>query len=330
MQDPVGQRSSVILASVEARHGRPAMTFRQAGDRFLLVELGPMEFDLTLSFWSLALNQVLSQLRYGGVIETIPAVRSVLLHYEAARLSPSQLIEVVEREYDGLPSIGGLVLPSRRIELPIAFNDRWTREIITRYSQYIRKDAPNIINNNNIEYAAIYNGLKDADEVADYIMSTEWWVSAIGFFPGLPFCFPLDPRYALILPKYNPTRPWTVEGAVGLAGPCLSIYSVPSPGGYQLLGRTIPVYDPKQRNPAFATNPILLRPGDRLRFRPRVTDEELDAMIQAVYGGTYQYVIDETATFDVGEYLRFLDSVREEADAFRRHQAEAAARVPIP
>ena len=64
--------------------------------------------------------------------------------------------------------------------------------------------------------------------------------------------FPLDPRYAVVIPKYNPTRPWTPEGAVGIAGPCLAIYPVPSPGGYQLIGRTIPIYDAQQRNPAFA------------------------------------------------------------------------------
>jgi allophanate hydrolase subunit 1 len=85
-------------------------------------------------------------------------------------------------------------------------------------------------------------------------MATPWWNAANGFFPGLPFMFPLDPRYAVVIPKYNPTRPWTPEGAVGIAGPCLAIYPVPSPGGYQLIGRTIPIYDAQQRNPAFAAD----------------------------------------------------------------------------
>ena len=32
--------------------------------------------------------------------------------------------------------------------------------------------------------------------------------------------FPLDPRETVFVPKYNPTRTWTAEGAVGIGGPC--------------------------------------------------------------------------------------------------------------
>ena len=41
-----GQTSGVILASVPAKEGRPKIVYRQAGDRFMLVEFGDMEFDL--------------------------------------------------------------------------------------------------------------------------------------------------------------------------------------------------------------------------------------------------------------------------------------------
>ena len=167
-----------------------------------------------------------------------------------------------------------LNLPSRRVELPMAFEDRWTRADIERYVKYTRQDAPNVIDGHNIEYIARYNGLKGAEEVIQYLCATEWWNACIGFWPGLPFMFPLDPRYAIVTPKYNPTRPWTPEGAVGIGGPCVAIYPVASPGGYQLFGRTIPIFDLQQRNPAFRDNPILLKPADRIRW-VRVTDEEV-------------------------------------------------------
>ncbi|ACZ40222.1 5-oxoprolinase subunit B family protein [Sphaerobacter thermophilus] len=325
-----GQTSGVILASVPAKEGRPKIVYRQAGDRFMLVEFGDMEFDLTMSFRVLGLNQALKDHGLDGLIETVPAIRSILIHYDSTRLKPDRLIQAVEDLYEQLPPFETLTIPSRRISLPIAFNDRWTRADIARYVEHIRKDAPNIINGNNLEYGAMYNGLRDAEELMEYVMATEWWSAAIGFFPGLPFLYPLDRRYAIVLPKYNPTRPWTPEGAVGIAGPCLAIYPVASAGGYQLFGRTIPIYDPKQRNAAFAENPILLRPGDRVTFGPRVTDEELIEIREAVYNGTYEYQIDHDATFDVGEYLRFLEETREEAEAFRRRQEEAAQRTPVP
>ena len=86
--------------------------------------------------------------------------------------------------------------------------------------------------------------------------------------------FPLDPRHAVVAPKYNPTRTWTPEGALGLGGPCFAIYPVESAGGYQLIGRTIPIYDLAQRNAAFRENPLLMRAGDRVVFH-RIEEDEL-------------------------------------------------------
>jgi urea carboxylase len=323
-----GRSNKAILADTPARDGRPKAVFRSAGDRFLLVEFGEMELDLTLNFRVLGLNQALKDAKIDGVVETIPALRSILIHYDSTVLPPAALIRHVDNHFAALPPVENLSIPSRRITLPMAFNDQWTRADIARYVQYIRKDAPNIINGNNIDYAAMYNGLRDAEEFIAYIMATEWWNAANGFFPGLPFMFPIDPRYAVVIPKYNPTRPWTPEGAVGIAGPCLAIYPVASPGGYQMIGRTIPIYDPQQRNPAFAANPILMQPGDRVTFT-RVNDDDLVELRERVNDGSYVYQI-EPGVLDVGEYLQHLESIKEETQAFRRRQGEGAERTPVP
>ena len=58
-----------------------------------------------------------------------------------------------------------------------------------------------------------------------------------------------------------------------------------------LIGRTIPIYDPQQRNPAFAADPILMKPGDRVSFS-RVSDDELSALRERVYDGSYAYQIE--------------------------------------
>ncbi|MBA3414602.1 MAG: carboxyltransferase domain-containing protein [Chloroflexia bacterium] len=287
-----------------------------------------MELDLTLNFRVLGLNQAFKASRPDGVVETIPALRSILVHYDSTELPPAELIAALDAAYAALPPVENLSIPSRQISLPMAVDDQWTRADIARYVQYIRKDAPNIINGNNIEYAAMVNGLADAEAFVATFMATPWWNAANGFFPGLPFMFPLDPRYAVVIPKYNPTRPFTPEGAVGIAGPCLAIYPVPSPGGYQLIGRTIPIYDPQQRNPAFAANPILMKPGDRVSFT-RCTDDELVALREKVYDGSYAYQIEE-GVLEVGDYIAHLETIRPEADAFRHRQQEAAAQTPLP
>jgi allophanate hydrolase subunit 1 len=160
------------------------------------------------------------------------------------------------------------------------------------------------------------------------VLATEQWSAFIGFFPGLPFMFPLDPRETVFVPKYNPTRTWTPEGALGIGGPCFAIYPVESAGGYQLVGRTLPIYDLRGRNAAFRENPLLLRAGDRVRFH-RVDEDELLGLFKDVHANRYRYRIEE-GTFDVGAYLEWLPSVADEAEERGRRREAAAAETPVP
>ena len=323
------QANRAVIDTLPAKGERPRVIYRYAGDRFLLLEYGDMVLDLTMNFRIFGLNEALKKAGLVGLVETVPALRSMLIQYDSLRLPTRRLVDTLKQLEDAVPSVDNLNIPSRRIELPMAFEDRWTRADIERYVKYTRQDAPNVIHGHNIEYIAKYNGLKDTEDVIRYLCATEWWNACIGFWPGLPFMFPLDPRYALVTPKYNPTRPWTPEGAVGIGGPCVAIYPVASPGGYQLFGRTIPIFDLQQRNPAFKENPILLKPADRIQW-VRVTDEELEAIRDQVHAGTYRYRAVAYEALNVKAYLQFLDSIKDEVAAFQQRQAEAVKHVAIP
>ena len=85
-----GRANAALLAETPAQDGRPGAVYRSAGDRFLLVEFGPMELDLTLNFRVLGLNQALRDAGIGGLIETIPALRSILVHYDSTVLRPQR------------------------------------------------------------------------------------------------------------------------------------------------------------------------------------------------------------------------------------------------
>ena len=322
-------RNTAVIEVLPATADRPRVMYRYAGDRFILVEYGEMVLDLTMNFRIFGLNDTLKKAELDGLVETVPALRSMLIQYDSRRLPTRMLVDTLKKLEETVPPGENLNIPSRRVELPIAFADRWTRADIERYVKYTRQDAPNIVNGHNIEYIAQYNGLRNVQEVVDYICATEWWNACIGFWPGLPFMFPLDPRYAIVTPKYNPTRPWTPEGAVGIGGPCVAIYPVQSPGGYQLFGRTIPIFDLKQQNPAFKTNPILLKPADRIQWIP-VSDAELESLRDKVSDGTYRYKIVGYEALNVKAYLAFLDSIKGEAASFQARQAEAVKRVAIP
>jgi urea carboxylase len=199
---------------------------------------------------------------------------------------------------------------------------------VKRYIDGIRADAPNCEGGNNVDYIVRYNGLSSRDELWASVIGTEQWNGFVGFFPGLPFMFPMDPRYIVSVPKYNPTRTWTAEGTLGIGGPCFAIYPVESPGGYQLLGRTIRIFDLERRNEGFGDSPFLLRPGDRVSFHQVDEDELLEAW-RKIEAGKYTYEI-EDSPFDVGAYLDWLPKVADEASERRKTAEEAWASTPVP
>lgn len=317
-----------IIDRRPAAEGKPSITYRNAGDRAVLVEYGDMELDLTLNFFVLAVDKALRDHAVDGLVETAPGFRSILVSYEPVRLRPARLLDHLHRVHDELPAERDMAIPSRLVELPVAFDDSQTRKAVERYVHSIRRDAPNCAGGNNIDYIVAYNGLADREELYASVVATELWTGFNGFFPGLPFMFPLDPRLVVAVPKYNPTRTWTPQGALGLGGPCFAIYPVESAGGYQLIGRTLPIYDLQQSNPAFRDSPLLLREGDRVRFH-RVEEQELLDLWQDVQADRYTYRI-EDSPFDVGGYLEWLPQIRDAAEQRAQRRETAAASVPVP
>lgn len=319
---------SAVIARQPAQGDKPSITYRYAGDQAVLVEYGDMVFDLALNFFVLAAGAALAANPPDGLIETAPGFRSMLITYEPAATSTTAFVERLQAVHDGLESEEGLTIPSRVVHMPVAFDDSETRAAVERYAHSIRSDAPNAEGGTNIDYVVRYNGLRDRDDLYETVLATEHWTAFIGFFPGLPFMFPLDPRDAIFVPKYNPTRTWTPEGAVGIGGPCYAIYPVESAGGYQLIGRTLPIYDVRARNAVFRENPLLLRAGDRIKFH-RVQEDELLQLFEEVRADTYRYRI-EDSPFDVVAQLEWAATVSDEADERRRRREEAAAATPVP
>jgi allophanate hydrolase subunit 1 len=317
-----------IADQTPAADGKPSIVYRHAGERAVLIEYGEMDLDLTLNFFVLAVDRALRDRNLEGVIDVAPGFRSMLIRFLPDDLSTAELLDVLRTLHEELPAEQDIQIPSRRVRLPVALDDSTSRSAVKRYIDGIRADAPNCEGRNNIDYIVRYNGLSSRDELWASVIGTEQWNGFVGFFPGLPFMFPMDPRYIVSVPKYNPTRTWTAEGALGLGGPCFAIYPVESQGGYQLLGRTLRIFDLERSNEGFGDSPFLLRPGDRVSFY-QVEEDELLADWERIDAGEYSYDI-EDSPFDVGAYLEWLPEVADEA-AERRRKSEAAwASTPVP
>lgn len=322
----VEDTSTAIVKTIPATENRPQVTYRIAGDAYLLVEYGDTVLDLALRLRVHALECAVNDLGLPGIIETLPGVRSLLLHYDGLRVRLTELVETLDAIEEELPPAESMKVESRQLRLPIACHDKWTAEAVAKYMGSIRSEGPWLPD--NVEFIARCNGLAGPAEVEEYLLATEYMVFGLGdVYLGAPCAVALDPRRRLIVPKYNPARTWTPEGAVGLGGAYLCIYPMYSPGGYQLLGRTLPIWNTTQNNTNFAEAPWFLRMFDRIQFFP-VEEDELEELRQRMLQGEYTI---ETAngSFDMPEYQKFLDDTREEAAAFKQKQEVAAAEATV-
>lgn len=312
---------------------RKDIVFRVAGDGCLQVEYGTEQvFDLMDSFRLFTIMEKLSQESIEGLVEFGQGFRTLTIIYDPLRTSYREIIEHIKRIEESIGSPAELSFSSRLIELPMTFEDSMTRNAIKYYADYIRKDAPNVIDGHNIKYVAMYNGLT-VDEVKEKLLGTEWLLVHQLFFPGGTYQLPLDPRSALEAPKYNPVRTYTPEGTVGLGGQCLYVYTTESPGGYQLLGRAAPTYQLAQAHPAFKDRPFLLQASDRIRY-VEVSEDRLLEIYRLVHeekSPAYVYSIKEER-FQVSKWLEFVnrEDVKEGVRQFEARKREAQKSVPVP
>ena len=204
----------------------------RAGDRAVLVTLGGT-IDPELLGQVLALDQALAQRRPSGLVDTVPAYASLLCHYDpdvtdAGRLEDS--IRRLEGQVDSAVPFGPVV------------------DIPTRY------DGPDLAD------VALKTNLTPAGVVEAHA-GREYLVYCVGFAPGFTYCGALSDQLAV--PRLASPRIRVSAGSIGIAGRQTGIYAVESPGGWNLIGRTVlRLFDPATDPPA------RFKPGDRLRFIP--------------------------------------------------------------
>jgi urea carboxylase len=297
------------------------MTFRADGDKYLLVEYGELQLDLYLRFRVHILEQNLRAANIPGIIDITPGIRSLHIHYDSRVLARQTLMDALDEIDRTMPDLTDITVPSRIVHLPLSWDDPQAKLAQQKYMQAVRPDAPWCPS--NIEFIRRINGLESIDDVYRIVHEASYLVLGLGdVYLGAPVATPVDPRHRLVTTKYNPARTWTPENAVGIGGAYMCVYGMEGPGGYQLVGRTIQVWNTWKSTPAFAEGtPWSLRFFDQIRFYPVSAEELLDARERFPHGG-YELKVEET-TFNLAEYQRFLDSISVEAAAFKRHQKES-------
>ncbi len=295
--------SSDILTQYQVA-GAPEVIYRPAGDNYILIEYGDLVLDLNLRFRVHALMQWLESHAISGIIDLTPGIRSLQVHYDAHLLPQTELLTCLKQAESELPAIDDMVVQSRTVWLPLAWDDSQTRLAIEKYMQSVRADAPWCPS--NLEFIRRINGLASIDDVKRIVFDASYLVMGLGdVYLGAPVATPLDPRHRLVTTKYNPARTWTPENAVGIGGAYMCVYGMEGPGGYQFVGRTIQMWNRYRVTPEFeAGKPWLLRFFDQIRFF-EVSETELLQMRQEFAAGRYRVRIEE-GELSLRDYNRFL------------------------
>jgi len=224
--------------------GWPAAQLFPLGDAAVVVQFGE-SISLAVHLVIQALNAHLTQYPFAGLRECVPAFTTLTVYYDPWLLSGQGQHQPYERACD--------ILRQRLLAAPtaLAATTPQTVEVPVCYGGDLGPD---------LEAVAHHAGLTVAEVIARHAAPT-YLVHMLGFAPGFPYLGGLDARLAT--PRRATPRPLVPAGAVGIAGAQTGIYSLPTPGGWQLIGRTpLRLFDPA------AADPSLLHAGQYLRFVP--------------------------------------------------------------
>lgn len=183
-----------------------------------------------------ALRRVLTAVQTApppGLAEGVGAFSTILLAFQGEAPDPQRLAGWLQ----GADADVGPEFPPREHVLPVRYDGE------------------------DLDEVARHAGLTRAEVVRRHTGS-RFRVRCLGFSPGFAYLSGLDP--ALHIPRRATPRPRIAAGSVAVGGDHAGIYSIPSPGGWNLLGTTSArPFDPNATDPDRA---FLFRPGDAVRF----------------------------------------------------------------
>lgn len=165
-----------------------------------------------------------------AIVEIIPAARTLLVTFDPSLADENTL----ETEIAGLKLEKGQQKSGKLVEIPVVYDG----EDLDDVAAHLKIDREEVIRRHT---------------------ESHYQVAFCGFAPGFAYLTGGDPLFNV--PRRASPRKSIPAGSVALAGKFGGVYPQPSPGGWQLIGRTnVKMFD-LDRDP-----PSLLKPGDRVHF----------------------------------------------------------------
>lgn len=207
-----------------------------AGESALIVYLGD-ENSPAVAAKVQALGDALRPKLGSMLVDLIPSYASLLVLYDPLQSDRYHISQCIR---DCGPALAHATIGSGRlVEIPVY------------YSPESGEDLETLAKSKNLSI----------DDVIGIHSEQEYRVYAIGFAPGFAYLGDVDPRIAA--PRLSTPRQKVPRGAVAIADRQTAVYPAPSPGGWNLIGRSPQrMFDPQ------AEVPMPVQVGDRVRFTP--------------------------------------------------------------
>lgn len=225
---------------------------RPLGDSALVIQLGTV-ISPTLHNKIINLVYIIELESFKGLSEVVPGYNNVTVFYDPVII---RLSNKNNKEKTAFEIVSTFIMNNvKKLENTPAVKKRLV-EIPVLYGGYCGPD---------LEYIAQFNGITK-EEVIELHTRKDYLVYMIGFAPGFPYLGDVDKQIAT--PRKEKPSPKIAAGSVGIAGEQTGIYSLDSPGGWQVIGQTpVDLFNPK------SSPPTLLESGDEIRFIS-ITKEE--------------------------------------------------------
>ncbi len=206
----------------------PRLRIQPLGDTALLAELGT-RLDTALNTRAIALASALKKRR--DVRQAVAGYASVTVHFDPDQTTHDALAAAIRRLAAKRPPMAE---PGRLHRIPVTYDGQDLDEVAARLEL-------------------------SRERIVEIHTSVIYRVFLVGFVPGWAYLGPLAQE--LELPRRQVPRMLVPAGSVAIAGRQTGVYSLPTPGGWHLIGRTnvrlfLPDSDP----------PCLFRAGDRVKF----------------------------------------------------------------
>ena len=215
------------------------------GDTALTVEFCNV-ISAPINNKAIALANHIENERFPGFVESVPAYASTTIFYHPFTVKRN--FPEFTSAFDAVKTLAEHTLKTlpdssnttpRLVEIPVHF------------------DAESSL---DLNFVAEHAGIAAAEVIEIFTRKT-YRVFMLGFLPGFTYMGEVDERIAT--PRKETPRTLLPKGSVGIAGRQTGIYSLASPGGWQIVGRTdLEIFTP------YAETPSFLQPGDEVKFIP--------------------------------------------------------------